>query len=176
MNKAEMADGLAARTGLGNEAAGDAVDSVFEIIGETLAGGEEVRIAGLGTFGTGSKSARTERNPRTGEAVAIPAWTSPTFKAGKTLRETVNGGCKVMTVTRPTATRGATNRLDMDSSRLLCDDGRSASCRAGAGKSQGSSGVDGWTANGLDAASRMTQGGRAGSLLVSLNAMSSASR
>ena len=53
MNKAELADGLAARTGLGNVAARDAVDSVFAIIGETLAGGEEVRIAGFGTFGTG---------------------------------------------------------------------------------------------------------------------------
>ena len=161
MNKAEMADKLAARTGLGNVAARDAVDSVFAIIGETLAGGEEVRIAGFGAFGTGSRPAHTGRNPRTGEAVAIPAWTSPTFKAGKTLRDTVNGGCKVMSVTRSTATRDATNRLDIDSSRLLCDDGRSASCRAGAGKSQGSSGVDGWTATGLDVASRMRQGDRA---------------
>ena len=48
MNKAEMADGLVARTGLGNVAARDAVDSVLEIIGETLAGGEEVRIGGIG--------------------------------------------------------------------------------------------------------------------------------
>ena len=46
-----------------------------------------------------------------------------------------------MTVTWPTATPDAENRLDMDSSRLLCDDGHSASCRASAGKSQGSRGL-----------------------------------
>ena len=44
------------------------------------------------TFGTRSRPARTGRNPRTGEAVSIPASTLPTFKAGKTLKDAVNGG------------------------------------------------------------------------------------
>lgn len=92
MNKTEMADRLAARTGLSKGAARDAVDDVFAIIGEALAGGEEVRLPGFGTFGTRSRPARTGRNPRTGEAVSIPASTSPTFKAGTTLKDTVNGG------------------------------------------------------------------------------------
>ena len=92
MNKAEMADRLAARTGLSKGAARDAVDGVFVVIGEALADGEEVRLPGFGTFGTRSRPARTGRNPRTGEAVSIPASTSPTFKAGKTLKDTVNGG------------------------------------------------------------------------------------
>ena len=73
-------------------AAKDAVDGVFAIIGEALADGEEVRLPGFGTFGTRSRPARTGRNPRTGEAVAISASTSPTFKAGKTLKDTVNAG------------------------------------------------------------------------------------
>ena len=63
-------------------------------------------------------------------------------------------------MTRPTATGGAANHLDMESSRLLCDDGHPASCRAGAAKSQGSRGDEGWTSTGLDAASRMRQEGR----------------
>ena len=92
MNKTEMADCLAARTELSKGAARDAVDGVFAIIGEALADGEEVRLPGFGTFGTSSRPARTGRNPRTGEAVAISASTSPTFKAGKTLKDTVNAG------------------------------------------------------------------------------------
>ena len=92
MNKTEMTDRLAARTGLSKGAARDVVDGVFAIIGETLADGEEVRLPGFGTFGTRSRPAHTGRNPRTGEAVAISASTSPTFKAGKTLKDTVNAG------------------------------------------------------------------------------------
>ena len=92
MNKTEMTDCLDARTGLSKGAARDVVDGVFAIIGETLADGEEVRLPGFGTFGTRSRPAHTGRNPRTGEAVAISASTSPTFKAGKTLKDTVNAG------------------------------------------------------------------------------------
>jgi len=92
MNKAEMADQLAARAGLSKAVAKEAADGVFSVIGEALANGEEVRIAGFGTFGTRSRPARTGRNPRTGEAVSISASTSPTFKAGKTLRDAVNAG------------------------------------------------------------------------------------
>ena len=50
MNKGQMADRLAARTGLNKAAARDAVDGVIETIGEALANGEEVRIAGFGSF------------------------------------------------------------------------------------------------------------------------------
>ncbi|MCY4438647.1 MAG: HU family DNA-binding protein [Deltaproteobacteria bacterium] len=92
MNKVEMADRLAARTGLGKSAAKEAVDGVFAAIGDALANGEEVRIAGFGTLGTRSRAARTGRNPRTGEAVSVSASTSPTFKAGKTLKDAVKAG------------------------------------------------------------------------------------
>ena len=92
MNKAEMADRLAARTRLSKTVAREALDGVFAAIGDALAIGEEVRIAGFGTFGTRSRPARTGQNPRTGEAVSISASTSPTFKAGKTLKDVVNGG------------------------------------------------------------------------------------
>ena len=92
MNKAEMADRLAARTGMNEVAAKDAVDSVFATIGEALENGDEVRIAGFGTFGTRNRPARTGRNPRTGEAISISAAISPSFKAGETLRDAVNTG------------------------------------------------------------------------------------
>ncbi len=90
MNKGEMADRLAARTGLNKAAAREAVDGVFEMIGEALANGDEVRMAGFGSFGLKSRPARTGRNPRTGEPVSISASKSPSFKAGKALRDAVN--------------------------------------------------------------------------------------
>ena len=92
MNKAEMVGRLAARTGLREAVASDAVDGVFAIIGEALADGEDVRVPGFGTFGTRSRPARTGRNPGTGEAVSISASKLLTFKAGKTLKDTVNAG------------------------------------------------------------------------------------
>ena len=91
MNKTEMADRMAARTGLSKGAARDAVDGVFTIIGKARTDGEGVRLPGSRRFSTRTRPARTGRNPRTGEAVSIPASTSPTFKAGKTLKDAVNG-------------------------------------------------------------------------------------
>ena len=92
VNKSEIAGHVAHRTGVERSAAGDAVDAVFEAIGEALARGEDVRIVGFGTFGTRSRPARTGRNPRTGESLNIAASTTPTFKAGKPLRDAVNAG------------------------------------------------------------------------------------
>ena len=90
MNKAEMADRPASRTGLNNAAARDAVDSVFATTGEALANGEEVRIASFGTFTARTRPARTSHNPQTGEAISISVSKSPSFKAGKALRDAVN--------------------------------------------------------------------------------------
>ena len=92
MKKSDIAGRVAGRTGLSRSMAGDAVGAVFEAMGEALANGEEVRIAGFGTFGIRSRPARTGRNPRTGESLSIPASTAPVFEAGKGLRDAVNGG------------------------------------------------------------------------------------
>ena len=90
MNKSEIAGHAADRTEVARPAAGGAVNAVFEAIGEALARGEAVRIAGFGTFGTRNPSASTGRNPRTGQSMEIAASTAPTFKAGKPLRDAVN--------------------------------------------------------------------------------------
>lgn len=92
VNKAEIAGRVADRMGVGRPAAGEVVDAVFEVIAETLAKGEDVRVVGFGTFGTRSLPARTGRNPRTGESVQIAASTAPTFRAGKPLRDAVKAG------------------------------------------------------------------------------------
>ena len=68
------------------------VTTVFAAIGDSLAKGEAVSIAGFGTFAPKSRPARQGRNPRTGEATAIAASTAPTFKPGKALRDAVNTG------------------------------------------------------------------------------------
>ena len=73
-------------------AARDAVDSVLATISEALAKGEEVRIAGFGTFAARNRPARTGPNPRTGETISISASRTPSFKAGKALRDAVNTG------------------------------------------------------------------------------------
>ena len=92
MNKSELAERLAGRTGMSKAAAMDAVDGVFGVIGEALANGEEARILGFGTFDTRNRPARTTRNPRTGENVLVAASTVPVFKAGKTLKDVVGSG------------------------------------------------------------------------------------
>ena len=162
MNKAEMADRLAARTGLSKEIAREAVDGVFGAIGDALANGEEVRIAGFGTFGTRSRPARTGRNPRTGEAVSISASDIAHIQGREDAEGCRECRSRVMTPQHrgPTATRSASGRLNVESSRLPCDDGDSASCSAGPGKSQASRGVHGSAAASLDAASRIRQEGR----------------
>ena len=92
MKKSDIAGRVADRIGLSQSAAGNAVDAVFEAVGEALAKGKEVRIVGFGTFTTKSRPARSGRNPRTGESLEIQASTPPAFKPGKALEDAVNDG------------------------------------------------------------------------------------
>ncbi len=68
------------------------VTVIFERITETLAEGGRVELRGFGAFSVKRRDARTGRNPRTGESVAVPGKAAPFFKPGKELREIVNGG------------------------------------------------------------------------------------
>ncbi|MYK57187.1 MAG: HU family DNA-binding protein [Rhodospirillaceae bacterium] len=92
MNRSELERRVAERTGLTSAATKGAVDAVFEVIAEALAGGEEARLTGFGVFGTRERPSRTGCNPRTGESVSIAASTVPTFKPGKALKDAVNTG------------------------------------------------------------------------------------
>ena len=91
MNKSDIIGRVADRMGLRKSTAEGAVDTVLDAIAEALAKEEAVRIADFGTFATRRRSARAGRNPRTGERVAIAASRAPSFKAGKALRDVVNG-------------------------------------------------------------------------------------
>lgn len=66
-----------------------AVDAMIESITEGLKKGDEVSIAGLGIFSTKMRPARQGRNPRTGEAIKIPAMRVPKFRPAKALKDTV---------------------------------------------------------------------------------------
>ena len=66
-----------------------AVDTVVNSVVETLKKGGEVSIAGLGIFSTKMRASRQARNPRTGEAIQVPAMRVPKFRAAKALKEAV---------------------------------------------------------------------------------------
>lgn len=66
------------------------VDIFFEEISARLAEGGRVELRGFGTFTTRAREARTGRNPRTGDAVDVPAKRVPYFKPGKEMRERLN--------------------------------------------------------------------------------------
>jgi integration host factor subunit beta len=67
------------------------VDTVFETILTQLESGGRVELRGFGAFSVRAREARTGRNPRTGAAVAVPSKNVPYFKAGKELRDRLNG-------------------------------------------------------------------------------------
>ena len=90
MNKNELISSVAGSSGLSKADASKAVDSVFESIASTLAGGGEVRLVGFGTFSVANRAASMGRNPRTGERIQIAASKQPKFKAGKALKGVVN--------------------------------------------------------------------------------------
>ena len=87
MRKADIAAQVAGRASLTKAQAKSAVNAVFEVIRDALANGDTVSVTGFGRFSTKSRPARTGRNPRTGETVAIAASKAPSFKAGRSLRE-----------------------------------------------------------------------------------------
>ncbi|GAA0568189.1 HU family DNA-binding protein [Caenispirillum bisanense] len=91
MNKNDLVAAVADASGLSKADAGKAVDGVFNAITEALKKGDEVRLVGFGTFAVAERAASEGRNPRTGETIKIPASKQPKFKAGKGLKDSVNG-------------------------------------------------------------------------------------
>ena len=91
MNKNDLVAAVAEKSGLSKAQAGDAVDAAFAAITEALKSGGEVRIIGFGNFMVSERAATEGRNPRTGDPIKIPASKTPKFKAGKGLKDAVNG-------------------------------------------------------------------------------------
>ncbi|MFA7275981.1 MAG: HU family DNA-binding protein [Pseudobdellovibrionaceae bacterium] len=90
MNKSELVDAVSKKADITKVAAQEALEAIIECVTKALKKGDEVRLVGFGTFTVAKRAASTGRNPRTGEAIKIPASKQPKFKAGKELKDAVN--------------------------------------------------------------------------------------
>jgi len=92
VTKQEFVDQVANSSGLGKSEAGKAVDSVLQVIEETLSRGGEVAFTGFGKFSVADRGARQGVNPQTGERIQIAASRVPRFSAGSSLKSAVKSG------------------------------------------------------------------------------------
>lgn len=91
MNKTELVDLIADSADISKAAANRALDATLSAVTAALQRGDEVTLVGFGTFYVGERTERSGRNPKTGEAITIPAGRAPKFRAGKLLKDAVNG-------------------------------------------------------------------------------------
>jgi len=89
MNKTELIAEIAKKAGLSKKDAEKALNAALDTVTETLAAGEKVQLVGFGGFEVKNREARMGRNPKTKEAIEIPAAKLPVFKAGKALKDKV---------------------------------------------------------------------------------------
>ena len=91
MNKSELIEQIAKRSGLSLEGSRRALDAVLASVSEALSEGDRVQLVGFGTFKITERNSREGRNPKTGEVIQIPASKTPSFTAGAELKKAVNG-------------------------------------------------------------------------------------
>ena len=89
MTKQDIVEDIALRTGLTKKEVSEAVELFLKEIGVALSDGRHLEIRGFGTFKVKERKARMARNPRTGEAVPVPARKVPVFKVSKMLKDRV---------------------------------------------------------------------------------------
>jgi len=89
MTKNELVDVVAVEANISKAAAARALDAAIGGIQTAVAKGETVRLVGFGTFDISSRKARTGRNPKTKEAIEIPASKAPRFRPGSTFKAAV---------------------------------------------------------------------------------------
>ena len=91
MNKTELIEAIATKASLSKKDAEAAVNAYTAAVTEALANGEKISLVGFGTYEVRERAARTGKNPQTGEEIKIAAAKVPAFKAGKALKDAVNG-------------------------------------------------------------------------------------
>lgn len=89
MTKKELVSYVAEKANLSKKDAETAVNSVFDGITEALKTDDKIQLVGFGSFEVKERAARMGKNPATGETIEIPASKSPSFKAGKALKDTI---------------------------------------------------------------------------------------
>lgn len=91
MTKADIIRNVHEKIGISKSDAARLVESVFDIIKDTLAGGEDVKISGFGKLSIREKKARRGRNPQSGQEIEISARRVLTFKSSQVLKKALNG-------------------------------------------------------------------------------------
>lgn len=91
MNKTELVAAIAEQAELSKKDAEKALKAFTDVVAEELKKGEKIQLVGFGTFEVSERAAREGRNPQTGEKMTIEASKSPKFKAGKALKDVING-------------------------------------------------------------------------------------
>ena len=90
MNKGELIKAVAAKAGFSVKDAGIAYEAFLEVVTEALKNGEKVQLVGLGSIEVKEVPAKTGINPKTKEAVEIPACKKPVMKFGKAYKDIIN--------------------------------------------------------------------------------------
>ena len=89
MNKGEFIDRLADRTNVTKKEARNLLDSVLDLVQETLLLGEDVKLVGFGKFAVRARKASSRINPQTKRPIQVAAKVVPLFKPGKELKRQV---------------------------------------------------------------------------------------
>ena len=90
MNKSDLINVISEKAGLSKKNTEIALNATIASIEEALKNGDKVVLVGFGTFEVKSRAARKGRNPQTSEEIQIPASKAPVFRAGKSLKDSVN--------------------------------------------------------------------------------------
>lgn len=90
MNKTELIDAMAKQSGLTKKDSEAALKAFTESVVGALKKGEKIQLLGFGSFEVSKRSARTGKNPKTGEAIKIPASKSVKFKTSSALKNDLN--------------------------------------------------------------------------------------
>ncbi len=92
MTKTDLIEKVSLQTdGLTKKQTEIIVNMLFDSIKDALAGGDKIEIRGFGSFRIRNRRTREGRNPKTGQNVSVPEKRVPFFKAGKELKELVDG-------------------------------------------------------------------------------------
>lgn len=91
MKKPELVAAIAAKADVTKEKAGEIINAMTDEITNAMTKGDVVTLIGFGTFSRRERSARMGKNPQTGAEIEIKASKSVGFKAGKSLKDAVNG-------------------------------------------------------------------------------------
>ena len=92
MTKADIIESVYEKVGgFSKKEAAEIVETVFNVVKETLERGEKIKISGFGNFVVRDKKDRMGRDPQRAVPILIPARRVLTFKPSQVLKNILNG-------------------------------------------------------------------------------------